>query len=478
MGQAIISRGGGVSGAAKAKVEIIAPLGATLTISQGDVVFTRVAETELVEISLGYGIWTISASGAETRTIEIDTIKVYKVNVRESTYGISIDMSNGDPAAAVTYTDDAVGFSALSCDSSSGACDYGSWEDAIKRVIGCKPCLYKDGARVGYLNPDDYTQFEDGSAADITSGDAGEVMVEFKKTWYKFAVSGDTLTFQVSNGDRSADGFVCSAFKSNDGTATVKDFMYFGVYEGYSRGGDNKCHSLSGKPLRNYGSYMNDNSWSYSTFRTNCQAFGSSYGMEDLVKRYYILGLLMLVTKTRGIQAAIGDGSVNGESSILSSGTMNTKGLFYGVNDRGKAGVKAFGIENLWGNTHSWCDGFISYNKGKSIYVKECAPYNVTSDYTTVVDAYVYSSDSITDPYPTKMIPVLDGAAIVASVVQSDSSIGWPDCVWIRANSGTYLAATGRGDGGDGVDEGGPFCTDLYTDPGYVSHHTGRLVSA
>lgn len=467
MGQALISRGGGVGGAAKAKVEIIAPLGATLTISQGDVVFTREVESSPVEMSLGYGVWTISASGAATKTIDIDVLKVYEVNVRDVTYGISIDMSNGAPADAVTYTDDAVGYSALSCNDSTGACDYGSWEGAITGIIGCKPCLYKDGARVAYLNPNNYAQLENGGAADITSGNAGEVMVEFKKTWYKYAVSGDTLTFQVANYDRTADGFVCSAFKSNDGTATVKDFMYFGAYEGYSEGGDDKCHSLSGK------SVWNNNYWSYSTFRDNCKAFGASYGMEDWVKRYYILGLLMLVTKTRGIQAAIGDGNVN-SGDLISSGSMDTRGLFYGINDDGNTGVKAFGIEHLWGNTYSWCDGIITLSES-TIGLKECAPYNDSGEgYTSVADGATRSSWQ----YPTKMTPVLGGAAVVASTTQSDSSIGWCDGVYVYGGSGLVALVGGGYD--DGVGIGGPFCVSIgiHPDIGDGDYCVGRLVSA
>jgi len=467
MGQALISRGGGVGGAAKAKVEIIAPLGATLTISQGDVVFTREVESSPVEMSLGYGVWTISASGAATKTIDIDVLKVYEVNVRDVTYGISIDMSNGAPADAVTYTDDAVGYSALSCNDSTGACDYGSWEGAITGIIGCKPCLYKDGARVAYLNPNNYAQLENGGAADITSGNAGEVMVEFKKTWYKYAVSGDTLTFQVANYDRTADGFVCSAFKSNDGTATVKDFMYFGAYEGYSEGGDDKCHSLSGK------SVWNNNYWSYSTFRDICKAFGASYGMEDWVKRYYILGLLMLVTKTRGIQAAIGDGNVN-SGDLISSGSMDTRGLFYGINDDGNTGVKAFGIEHLWGNTYSWCDGIITLSES-TIGLKECAPYNDSGEgYTSVADGATRGSWQ----YPTKMTPVLGGAAVVASTTQSDSNIGWCDGVYVIGDSGS-VALVGGGCR-DGVGNGGPFCVNIGFDPDDGSNDScvGRLVSA
>ena len=53
-----------------------------------------------------------------------------------------------------------------------------------------KPCLFKNGAVVGYLNPDNFAQFADGTAADITSGNNGDVMIEIPKTGYKISKSG------------------------------------------------------------------------------------------------------------------------------------------------------------------------------------------------------------------------------------------------------------------------------------------------
>ena len=76
------------------------------------------------------------------------------------TYGVSIDLSNSNPETAVTYTDDAVGMVA-------GSPDW--YKMSIFNKI--KPCLFKNGAVVGYLNPDNFAQYADGSAADISSGD-------------------------------------------------------------------------------------------------------------------------------------------------------------------------------------------------------------------------------------------------------------------------------------------------------------------
>jgi hypothetical protein len=190
------------------------------------------------------------------------------------TYGISIDMTNTDPTSAVTYIDDAVDFTPLSVDLTTGVCDYGSWEDIITNIFGCKPCLWKDGSRTDYLNPNDYTLKADGTEADITSGDEGDVMVEFKKCWYKFSYiytsSTDIrLTFEIANYNRSKDGFVTAAFKSEDGKASDVNYFYYGAYNGYMDS-DSKLRSLSGKtPLYNV-SFVNTITYA-TNLHTNCK---------------------------------------------------------------------------------------------------------------------------------------------------------------------------------------------------------------
>lgn len=436
--------------------------GATVTATSGTKVFTK-SSTGLVELSLSYGTWTItSTSSGMTLSAElvIDTLKVYELNLCGRTYGISIDMRNSDPESAVTYIGMAEGMTPLSCNLSTGACDYGDWEDIIKEIFGCKPCLYLNGARSVYLNPNDYSKTEAGATADITSGSAGDVMVEFKRTWYRYAKDGDTLTFEVSDYDRTSEGFVSSAFYSMDGNATIKDYMYYGAYEGYIA--SNKLRSLSGKtPTKNV---------SYKNNRTYCQALGSSYGMEDYCKRQYILGLLMLVTKSRGIQAAIGHGRIGSKPSNATTGTLNTYGLFAGFSNETKS-VKCFGIEDMWGSMYNWCDGIVT-KSGTTFGLKACPPYNDTgSGYTTVSDGF--SRGSLL--YATAMTPVLNGAAAVASTAQA-SAVGWPDGVSVDASAG--IVAYVGGTWGDALDQSGPFYVYVYYSPSSARTNVGARVVA
>lgn len=86
-----------------------------------------------------------------------------------------IDLTNSNPATCITYEDDAVGMDAKS--------------DAWDEFFGHYPCLFKDGQEVGKLNRNNFAQFEDGTTADITSGNAGDVMIAFPRHRIKYNYS-------------------------------------------------------------------------------------------------------------------------------------------------------------------------------------------------------------------------------------------------------------------------------------------------
>ena len=458
MGESLISRRGNVNGdGGGALVKVNTIVGVTITCTCGSTTRRKTASEEVVEFTLGYGTWIISAEiegKTYSKTLVIEILQVYEITLKGcSTFGIAIDMDESDPEAAVTYTDDAVGFTPLTNS------NYGSWTDLIKEFFGCRPCLY-NGSVVGYLNPNNYAQYEDGTTADITSGNSGNVMVEFKKLYYKYAKDGNILTFKVTDDD-SAEGYTCAAFKSMDGNGTVKDYMYYSAYEGYNS--SSKLMSLSGKTPTG--------SISYTNSRTYCQNNGSSFGMEDWCKRFYILGLIMLVTKTRGIQDVIGEGiHTDNVGSKTNTGTMNTSGLFAGGSGMG---VKTFGIENLWGNMFNWCDGVVTLSS-TTLGFKDCPPYNDTgSGYTSVADGYTRGSGL----YPTSMIPVMDGAAITASVGQSDDTLGWCDYWYVDSSSGR-VARVGGYYGNSSANVGPFFANFIYTPANSYGSYCGRVVAA
>lgn len=54
-----------------------------------------------------------------------------------------------------------------------------------------------------------------------------------------------------------------------------------------------------------------------------------------------------MMARSTECQTAFGYGRCNSSNSIA-PGTMNSKGMFWGSNDK-TSGVKVFGMENVWG---------------------------------------------------------------------------------------------------------------------------------
>ena len=266
-----------------------------------------------------------------------------KTAEKAKVYGVKIDTTNSNPATAVTYTDNAVGFTPAT--GNNGAFSYGSWQDEFP-FNQIKPCLYKNGVLNYYLNPNNFVQKVDGvTASDITSGADGDVMVEFPKIWWKFETIGTDLYVRYADAQIDS-GYKCLAHKRG---ITEKDKCYISSYLGYSL--SSKLRSLSGKtPTATQ---------TIGAFRTLAQANGAGY---DQVAYFQLLMLQVLFTvmfKSRDSQTALGRGYVDGNASAISTGGTNAKGMFYGETT-GKLQNKFCGIEDFYGNLRYWIDGFFS----------------------------------------------------------------------------------------------------------------------
>ena len=339
----------------------------------------------------------------------LDEINEYMVP--QFIYGIKIDTTNSDPDTAVTYTDDASGFIPLKVDQSTGVCNYGSWKDIIDNVLGVKPCLMKkDGTLITYLDPDNYNKTVNGNTIDIESGDLGQVMIRFKHIYYKFSMDGDKLWFQISNKQNDST-WVDTAFAAEDGIGSVKSEMYVSAYETVLK--NNMLQSISNnKPSTGLNFTSVDKSSSFGVFH-----------MMNVARKEFIILLGYLVTKSINLMSNIGKGNhyTPGSGTLLNTGTMNDKGLFYGKQTN--EGVKLFGIENLWGNSLKYMNGMIQkliYVIDKEtgytvpeqhIFIKESYPYDNIEDFDDggiigINKVYIkelkFLSDSIYIPDPTK----------------------------------------------------------------------------
>ncbi len=243
---------------------------------------------------------------------------------------VKIDQSNSNPETSVTYHDDAVGMVLGSDD----------WDD----FFGHRPCLFKNGVVQGYLNPNDFTKFENGQSADITSGNAGDVMIEFPRKGIKISTSGDIVTISMTECQNDPN-FKYYAHQRGD---TDKSAFYIGAYEGYKSG--SRLRSLSGKNPTV--------SKSIGQFRSLAQANGTGYDQSAYYQLIFRQVMYLLKYKNLNSQAVVGKGYTNGSSKRYTGGT-NTRGMDYGTSSSNTQ-MKLFGIEDFWGNISEWIDGIYS----------------------------------------------------------------------------------------------------------------------
>lgn len=131
-------------------------------------------------------------------------------------FGVSVDQSNSNPVSAVTYTDDAVGMTGGSTD----------W-DSLPIFKDIKPCMLKDGAVQYYLDPNDFSKKADGTAADITSGADGDVMIEFPKVGLAISTVDDLLTVRITDNPADVRFHYYAHTRESEGD---RDKLYIGAY--------------------------------------------------------------------------------------------------------------------------------------------------------------------------------------------------------------------------------------------------------
>lgn len=236
------------------------------------------------------------------------------------TMTVKINLANSNPATCGSYADNA--------STMSSGKDVAAWQE----FFGYRPCLFKNGKVVGYLNPNDFTKFENGAAADITSGNAGDVMIQFPRRGVRISKSGKVVTVSMTDNPNDSN----FKYYAHQRGSVNKDYFYLGVYSGYVTGG--KLRSLSG-------SYPTT-STSISSFDQYGKANGAGYGCIGYYQWLFLQVMYVLQFKGNlNSQSTVGYGYCSG-GSIRNTGRSNTNGMIYGDTDV----VKLFGIEDIWGN--------------------------------------------------------------------------------------------------------------------------------
>ena len=279
-------------------------------------------------------------------------------NGGSTVYGFHVNSNESDPSACVTYLRDAVGMTPAKMDFTNGKFDWGSWRDAF---FIPRPCMLRsDGTVAYYLNENNYALKEDGTASDISNDSFdGNAMMEWgkdhKRIWYKIvADANDVTSYSVYIADHKEDkDYVAWSFynKNNE----LMEHFYTPIYSG-SLDSNNKLRSLSGKSIMH--SKTGTQEISYA------KANGDSWNIEVWADKLLMFLLLYLMGKSLDVQGTYGQGHSTGgssDSSLINTGTLDDKGLFFGYSDSDKK-VKVFGMEDQWAEQWNRCCGLILDN--------------------------------------------------------------------------------------------------------------------
>lgn len=273
-------------------------------------------------------------------------------------YGVHINSGDSNPSTSVRYLADAAGMTPAKMNYTTGKFEYGSWGNAFFLP---RPCMLKtDGTVDYYLNENDYSKKADGTASDITNVNYnGNAMMEWgdgtNLIWWKIEPdkgNPNSASLYVANYQADKD------FKNLnfiDINGNEKAHFYTPIYNG-SLDSNNKLRSISGQTVIK--------SKTASQEMTYARANGTGYEIEQYVDRLLINILLIIMGKSTETQDVFGRGmneNADGEFFLLKTGTMNSKGLFWGEN-AGEAGVKVFGMENYYGNQWRRTVGLILAN--------------------------------------------------------------------------------------------------------------------
>ena len=221
--------------------------------------------------------------------------------------------------------------------------DQFSWGSWRKAFFIPRPCALKyDGTVAYYLNPDNFTLKEDGSASDVAnSAFGGNFMCEFPSIFVKCWKENNFIYVLFSNA-KVDDGFECWATKKSDGTY-AKNF-YLPMFEGIN---------VDGK-LRSIGSHtVALTSTNAETEATYATANGTGWNTTLWADEMLMMLLFPLLFKSTDSQGTLGFGaptSTNGLTSYC-DGAL-TRGLMYGTQTGNAAGVTFLGLHNWWG--HRW----------------------------------------------------------------------------------------------------------------------------
>ncbi len=363
-----------------------------------------------------------------------------------STWTVVIDESNSNPLSCCTYADDAVGMTKGSSD----------WDE----IFGYKPCIFYQGAVYKYLNPNDFTKFEDGTDAIKYIADSNyagyDVMIEFPRMGLTMSKSGTQVTISLTNNPND-NNFEYRAHKRG---SVAKNAFYLGAYDATGNvvsgiTGDTIGSTTGKSPLTNK---------TLTQFIEYAHVRGSGYEIMAFYQWTYIQCLYVLKYGNLNSQKALGKGYTDG-SAKQNTGATNTQGMCYGNPNSGIDRMKLFGLEDLWGNVYQFISGLYSDSNRNLLTTTDnfgvntsadAWEYNVSSGTTGSVSGYMTESQGT------------NNGGFVIKVDGGSSTTYYSDASYLNASNFPYVCG-----GWDNGDLAGVFRCSISSSASAASSNVG-----
>ena len=412
------------------------PIGCTVTVSDGQTTVTPKEITSGVwHTNLPHlGTWEVTTAkeGRSNKTkVHVEEVKDYTIATSQGVrYGYRIKKTEGNPSARVEYLYDAVGLRPAKMNFTAGTFDYGDWDDKWF-VTGNKPVMLKNDGTIDYeLDPKDYSKKKgSGLASDVANESyEGNAMAIFPLVWVYRYEDADYL-YEIISDTQYDENYKAYAHTRADGT--IADWFAWSMYT--ASGTASKIRSLSGKPaLTNLTATQEVD---------GAKANGAGWYTHTWSQRELIRTLVVLLGKSTDTQSVFGQGNDGSgkPQGILSTGTVDTSGGFYGYRDV-KHQVKLFHIEDFWGNTWDRTAGLLC-NNGK-VYVK----MTPEGDGYRINDTMGYKDIGLTLPsFTGQYISQVSCTAygMIPTTASGSNSTYFADCVWTNPSILGYLYAGG-----------------------------------
>ena len=414
-----------------------------------------------------YKAFPVSNSGIVANLVDNESLCVIK---DYWLFGFKLDQDESDPASMITYIEDNKNYKSAYMDYSTDSFNYGDWENSWF-IRDLKPCMLNYDGTVAYeLDKNDYSLKADGTPSDIANDSfGGNAMVGIPKVYWKIVDNGDNTANIYFSNKKVDDDFVCWSHIDNNGNEI--DYCYMPIYNGSNV--SSQLRSLSGKtPIS-----PQTGTTEITLAKANNLTSDIIWYTEIFSDRMLINLLLLLIGKSTDTQTVFGNGHYSGgsASNLLKSGTMNSKGLFWGTNGTG-SGVKVFGIENWWGNQWRRIAGWIN-NKGTQMIKLTYGQ----SDGSTIdgynMDGSGYINIGCTPSgtnggYASKMTVTKNG--LIPTTASGSATTYYTDGLWFNNSQVDYAIVGGGSSDGLLV---GALSSNLCTPASTASWNVGAAVS-